>query len=109
MYLRLHGSYSLLNSEIFINDIYETILAHTNPLVLIDVSLFPSDTTITNYDDDVSNLAQMLRIKVRKLVVLETEERREFIAFYETVAINRGLDVKIFCDEAEAFTWLKKI
>jgi len=38
---------------------------------------------------------------------LETEERRELIAFYETVAYNRGLEVKIFCDEAEAITWLK--
>jgi len=62
LHLRLHGLYSLLNSEKSINDICETILAHINPLVLIDVSLFLSDTTITNDYYDASNMAQMLRI-----------------------------------------------
>lgn len=46
---------------------------------------------------------------VRKLVrsaILDHPENLDRIRFFETVAINRGFNVRVFSDEARAIAWL---
>lgn len=40
--------------------------------------------------------------------ILDLTENIERIRFFETVAVNRGFNVKIFDDENKAFEWLRK-
>jgi len=82
LHLRLSGSSSLPLEKKVIVEICEIILAQTSPLVLIDVSDLPSDTTITEGFYDASEVARMLRGKVHRLSFLEAEKRKEFIAFF---------------------------
>ena len=107
-HLRLSGLSSLPLEKKFIKEVCEIIISKANPLVLIDVSSLPPDTTITEDFYDASKVARMLGGKIRKLAILETEKRKDFIEFFETVARNRGLFVKIFFDETEAIAWLKQ-
>jgi hypothetical protein len=49
------------------------------------------------------------REAVRRLLrsaILDRPENIERIRFFETVAVNRGLNVKIFADEDKAIEWL---
>ena len=48
---------------------------------------------------------------IRELVrvaVLDRHENIVRVRFFETVAVNRGLDLKVFDDEAQAMRWLAK-
>ena len=51
-------------------------------------------------------MERILRGKVLKLAILETQKRKDFIAFFESVARNRGLYVRMFFDKTEAIAWL---
>ena len=105
-HLCLSGSSSLPLEKKLIDEICEIILAQAKPLVLIDVSSLPSDTTITKDFYDASEVARMLRGKIHKLSILESERRKDFIAFFENVTRNRGLYVRMFFDKIEAIAWL---
>lgn len=44
--------------------------------------------------------------RVLRSAILDRQENIERIRFFETVAINRGLNVKVFADEDLAVEWL---
>lgn len=44
--------------------------------------------------------------RVLRSVILDHPENVERLRFFETVAINRGLNVKVFSDEDQAVEWL---
>jgi hypothetical protein len=44
--------------------------------------------------------------RILRSVILDRPENIERIRFFETVAVNRGLNVKIFADEDQAIEWL---
>jgi hypothetical protein len=60
---------------------------------------------------DVAGRGIPNRTEARRLVrsaILDRTENIERIRFFETVAVNRGLRVKVFDDEAEAVRWLQE-
>lgn len=44
--------------------------------------------------------------RILRSAILDLPENIERIRFFETVAINRGLNVRIFADEDQAVAWL---
>lgn len=60
---------------------------------------------------DVAGRGIPNRTEARRLVrsaILDRSENIERIRFFETVAVNRGLTVKVFDDEAQAIRWLQE-
>lgn len=78
--------------------------------VLIDVRTMTGKLdTLETFD--VAGRGIPNQTEARRLVrsaILDRSENIERIRFFETVAVNRGLTVKVFDDEAEAVRWLQE-
>ncbi len=76
--------------------------------VLIDLrSMSGGLDTLETYDVAGRELPRQKAVRrVLKSAILDRPENIERIRFFETVAVNRGLNVKVFADEKKAIQWL---
>jgi len=76
--------------------------------LLIDVrSMSGSLDTLETYDVAGRELPRQRAVRrVLRSAILDRPENIERIRFFETVAVNRGLNVRVFADEAPAVEWL---
>jgi hypothetical protein len=63
--------------------------------------------TLETYDVAGRELPRQKAVRrVLRSAILDRPENIERIRFFETVAVNRGLNVRVFADEAPAIEWL---
>ena len=76
--------------------------------VLIDLrSMSGGLDTLETYDVAGRELPRQEAVRrVLKSAILDRPENIERIRFFETVAVNRGLNVRVFADEETAVEWL---
>jgi hypothetical protein len=55
---------------------------------------------------DLAKTTAFAAPKIAKTAILTRPEYEEIIRFWETVALNRGLNIQKFFEEKDALTWL---
>jgi hypothetical protein len=72
-------------------------------------NILPADftTKLSTLLEKLSNLLEISKHRVVRVAILyELGEYDEYWRFYEDVAVNRGLTVKIFTNKEESMKWL---
>ena len=72
-------------------------------------NILPADftTKLSTLLEKLSNLLEISKHRVVRVAILyELGEYDEYWRFYEDVAVNRGLAVKIFTNKEESMKWL---
>lgn len=78
------------------------------PRVLIDLKgMSGSLDTLETFDVAGHELPRQEAVRrVLRSVILDHPENVERLRFFETVAVNRGLNVRVLADEDQAIEWL---
>ena len=73
-------------------------------------SILPTDFT-SKLSTLLEKLSSLLEVSLQRIVMIailyEPGEYEDYWGFYENVAVNRGLAVKIFTKKEEAMKWLQ--
>ncbi|MDK9699790.1 MAG: hypothetical protein OEM52_06580 [bacterium] len=77
---------------------------------LADCTLLTGGHTLADVFTLISNYsAGGVHVRFREAILLPKQEAAvQEVAFYETACLNRGFDVKVFTNRAEAEAWLVK-
>ena len=82
-------------------------LRHSNcRRVLLDDRELLVETTINSDFVHARYVADLLRSLCDRFALLDIEKNNEINHFFETVCLNRGLNLKVFLQEKEAIEWL---
>ncbi len=74
--------------------------------VLLDDRELLIETSINADFDHARYVAELLRQLCDRFALLDIEENSEINHFFETVCVNRGLNLKVFLQEKDAIEWL---
>jgi hypothetical protein len=76
--------------------------------VLVDVRAMTGRLdTLQTYDIAGQRLPYRNDVRLLRAAVLDHPENLDRVRFFETVATNRGVNVKIFDDKTRALAWLR--
>jgi hypothetical protein len=101
------GVFSVENAKECVNVIVQTCAAHGCQLALFDCRSMSGAMSIMNRFD-VANHAHVLRdAGIRMAMIATPQQIGGAISFAETVARNRGVDIRVFTDVAPAMVWLE--
>jgi hypothetical protein len=102
------GERTAENALRFLRDSYAACMNCGNSAVLLEVHLTgPSLTTTSVFDVILSWVPDAL--KLNKIAYVEPSiDDATMPAFLETVAVNRGVNVRLFRDVASAASWLSE-
>jgi len=87
-----------------------TLAAENECDVLCDVREASADVSLADWffmPRELGVLQDARMRRIRSAVVISSSDEEHY-TFYETVAVNLGLNVKIFYSEAEALNWLRQ-
>ncbi len=86
-----------------INDVLKT---DSRKVLLDDTGIIGEMNTIDGYDAAVSIANEFGRARTIRCAIVPSAERMQGLRFFETVARNRGLMVRVFATTEEAENWL---
>ena len=107
-YLKLivSGEQTHEDNRALVVKIIESCVEHKLGQVVVDIrGLRGQPGVISDYELATFSVEQGLSV-IKKAALVYRQENYEFTSFFETVAINRGLNVKIFVEEDEAVAWI---
>jgi len=89
-------------------EILEACIKYQYSKVLIDIREFSNriGNTMNIFDLASQELPDIIQKKIKKVAIVDLEGFEEDKRFFETVALNRGHNVKIFTDLNKAQEWL---
>ena len=106
------GNYSLLKANHLFSHSIENALLHRRAKILIDVTNIAGNIPFFDRFEYATFLARYKRehasTKVSRIAVVGHEPIVDKNKFGETVAINRGANVRVFTDMDNAYAWLIK-
>ncbi|OHB63239.1 MAG: hypothetical protein A2Y77_08550 [Planctomycetes bacterium RBG_13_62_9] len=95
----------------YLNEIRRLCVERQVPRVLIEENLAgPSFETVDIYDVVVTAASQGAAPAVRYIAFVDTNPQHDFaeMEFAETVAVNRGVNVRVFRDVPAATAWIRE-
>jgi hypothetical protein len=102
------GEQSLDANKALVIMIIESCVEHQLNKVVVDIRGFEGQPGVIS-DYELANFSVEKGLSVlKKAALVYRKENHEFTSFFETVAINRGLNVKIFLEPDEAVGWITK-
>ena len=94
------------NALRFLRDSCRACVSQGHGAVLLDVHLSGPDLTTTSVYEVISSWVPEA-LKLRKIAYVEdSNDDASTSAFVETVAVNRGVNLRLFRDVASAASWL---
>lgn len=91
-------------------EVFDSALAHRTSRVLVDVRAFEGRLNVLDIYVLVTELFQGLRGKgIKKAAIVDRPQSAAREWFLETVAVNRGFNLRIFAEVEEAREWLLAI
>jgi hypothetical protein len=101
------GTWPTEDPESIITDILNHYHEHQNSLILIDIREMESTPTIFGDYEEVSLFVKAGFRRVGRIAVLDNWGRKDSNDFFETTALNHGLNFRFFYkDEQEVSNWL---
>lgn len=103
------GKRSLESILSITKDVLAACERHKLKNALIDVRKMEGElTTMESYKLSAQHLPAMRNLSVlTHVAVIDCEENRERYTFLETVAVNRGLNIRYFTDPHDGVEWFK--
>jgi hypothetical protein len=106
LHVQLYGVRNRQNACHIVDDVEQAIMAGPHRLVLLDVRGQDAVATGFNTYEQASYAAARLSQLKPKIAYLSKEEDFEDARYWETVAVNRGLWLRLFHEETDARQWL---
>lgn len=107
--LTFKGEWPAELDEQITNDLYAAIISSEQKKILLDYREGNNMTTNTMLDyNSAINAAELPEIRRFTCAMLFRPDEVKKFEFWETVAVNRGLNVRFFDDESEALKWLRR-
>ena len=101
------GTWPADNPEKIIIEMYDFWAKHQKPYLLIDIRNMEDKPSVLSDYEDAERFAKNRFYLVRRVAVLDNQNRKESNDFFETTAANRGLRIKFFYTaESDAINWL---
>jgi hypothetical protein len=108
VYARADGDLTPANALRFLEEAYAACLKSGKPDVLLDMQLHGPDLNTTNVYEVIAQRAAD-GSKLRKLAYVPFQrDDRSMAYFAETVAVNRGVNVRLFESVTAAERWLSE-
>jgi CHAD domain-containing protein len=108
LYVRSHGLRTRATVTAMTMEIFDAALAKALSKVLIDVRELEGRLGILDSYFVVTDVFQKLRGKgIDKAAIVDESVSPLRWWFLETVAVNRGFNLRIFADQQKALEWLK--
>jgi len=108
VYARVEGDLTAANALRFLEEAYAACVRTGRSLLLLDMQLHGPDLNTTNVYDVISQRVAD-GSKLRKIAYVPFQrDDRSMAHFAETVAMNRGVNVRLFESVAAAQRWLSE-
>ena len=104
--IELEGTFDPGYEEQLAKGIYACQSSHTNLPTLLDIRKIEHNPSVFSDYQDVKQLIEAGIRKLGKMAILDKPERGEANSFFETVAINRGVNICFFYVKENALDWL---
>jgi len=105
VYARVDGDLNAANALRFLEEAYAACVRTGRSLLLLDMQLHGPDLNTTNVYEVISQRAAD-GTKLRKIAYVPFQ--RSMAYFAETVAVNRGVNVRLFESVAAAEQWISE-
>ena len=102
------GTHTPENVARFLREVHEACMAQGLGCVLVEVNFTGPSLATGSIYDVVSRQAPQAKVLRRVAYVDATPRQHEKKKFAETVALNRGVNVRLFTEVAEARRWLEE-
>ena len=100
------GEYNIADARVTIDQILRSIHQNGSRTVLLDCRQMTGQLSIWDrYQTAI--YGQKMIGKVAKMALVRSQERAGADRFLENVAVNRGINLRLFSDYDEALAWLK--
>jgi hypothetical protein len=104
--VRAFGPQTLENNIEFAKKVYEEFDKSGLERILVDIRGFEGQPG-TAADIEYAKLIKgMVENKKHKIALIFRKENEQYTRFFETTLVNRGINIKIFIDSAEAQKWV---
>ena len=108
VYARVDGDLNAANALRFLEEAYAACVRTGRSLLLLDMQLHGPDLNTTNVYEVISQRAAD-GTKLRKIAYVPFQrDDRSMAYFAETVAVNRGVNVRLFESVAAAEQWISE-
>jgi len=106
--VEVKGKYGLKKAKEIIDMMAKSCKVNECPNVLIDVRKLGGEIS---FEDkiEISEYSEITLAEYLKVAFLTTEKQVKPVKFFETIAGNRGITVKIFKNSIEALGWLNEV
>jgi len=111
LHLSVNGDNTAANVRRILRDVLAACAEHSCPRVLLEEHLIgPSLGTVEAFEI-VSEGSRTTRPIVQQIAYVDTnpEHDSSLLEFVETVAVNRGVRIRVFATVAEAEAWLASL
>ena len=109
LHLKVSGDYNQKTSGEILDEIIKRLSESQHNLLLMDVRGMEVESSIFMEFTDAEEAARKLLGKAHKIASVCDKETEEFVSFFEMVACNRGVNVKMFYNEQEAIDWFNGV
>ncbi len=106
VHLRISGLWNRENGSRILRELQETLKSSVHKKALFDFRQQEVETSVADEFELASLAAQLMGGRRHQIAAIAKEEDRWINDFFETVAVNRGLVIRIFTDEEKAIAWL---
>lgn len=107
-YLKLivSGEQTLTVNKALVIEIIDSCIEHQTGKVMVDIRRFKGQQGVIP-DFELANFAVAKGLTViKKAALIYNKDAHQSTTFFETVARNRGLNLRIFLNESDAEAWL---
>jgi len=104
--IKVCGTWTNESSGRIVDELLSIFSESPHTHVLVDSRGTKVETSLIADFSNAEECAKVLAGKVHKIASLNDKETKDIDSFFETVAMNRGVNMRIFCDEQEAIDWL---
>ena len=108
LHANIKGKRTTENIKEVTKEILESCIKNQYSKILIDTREFSEriSNTMKIFDLASQELPDIIQKKIKKVAIVDLDGFEEDKRFFETVALNRGHNVKIFADLNKAQEWL---
>jgi len=106
LHLVCSGTWEVESSKLCWQDIAERLKQADYSKALLDEREVELQTSVNVDFSHAGYVADLMRGICSKVAIIDGAENSEANAFYETVCVNRSLNLRFFLNEAEAIDWL---
>ena len=109
LHARVTGSNSRENVLAYLNDVYTACVARNSRVVLIEEYLLGPSIPLSSVFQVVDARAPQARHAIKKIGYVDTNPEHDLtrMEFAEDVAVNRGVNMRLFPTVADAERWLR--